>query len=40
VLVNDVLGVHLHGLAVSEKTRPKSRPVWVEDLLLRNICTG
>ncbi len=40
VLVNDVLGVHLHGLAVSEKTRPKSRPVRVEDLLLRNICTG
>lgn len=39
MLVNDVLGVHLHGLAVSEKTRPQGRPVWVEHLLLRNICT-
>ena len=39
MLVNDVLGVHLHCLAVSEETWPKSRPVGVKDLLLGNVGT-
>jgi hypothetical protein len=38
--VVDVLRVHLHGFAVSEKARPHGGPAGVVHLFLRNVSTA